>query len=189
MRVESRPAGGGAAGRVHIGVGLLVLIALGGCGAEGGAGGGRVIRPPVAGDTVPAFTGALLQGDSLSLRDLETPALVNLWATWCPPCRHEIPFLQELAERFGPDGLRVVGISSDDAGARDQVRGLASELGVTYDIVLDPRGTTMDLFRVVGLPATYLVDGDGVIRWSRTGPVSAADTTLLDAIAALVGTR
>lgn len=165
----------------------LAVAATLSCGGDAGEGGPP--RAPAVGDPVPAFTGSRLGGDSLSLRELGAPALVNLWATWCPPCRHETPFLQELWERYGPRGLRVVGISSDASGARDQVERFIAEAGVTYDIVLDPSGRTMDLFRVVGLPATYLVDAEGRITLARTGPVSETDSAFLGALEALLEQR
>lgn len=173
-----------------VGAALLVaslLLALGGCGGDGTSSGPR--GPVRAGDDLPEFRGSLLEGDSLSLSALGGPALVNLWATWCPPCRHEIPYLQELSTRYASRGLRVVGISSDGPRAVDQVREFVAQAGVTYDIVLDPLGETMDLFRVVGLPATYLVDRDGVVTLARTGPVSEADTAFVAEIEALLEAR
>ena len=144
--------------------------------------------PPRVGDAVPDLTFALLEGDSLALPDLAgRPALINLWATWCPPCRAEIPFLQSLHEEYGPRGLQVVGISEDNAGALGQVEDFLGEAGVTYENMLDPRGEAMDAFRLLGLPATYLVDADGRIALVRAGPVSEADQEFLNTIEALVG--
>ena len=161
-------------------VGILASAACSG-------GEGIPAAPPRVGDAMPELTFAVLDGDSLGLPDLAgQPALINLWATWCPPCRAEIPFLQSLHEEFGPRGLRVVGISEDNAGALDQVVDFLGEAEVTYENLLDPRGNAMDAFRLLGLPATYLVDAEGRIVLVRAGPVSEADEEFLATIEALV---
>jgi thiol-disulfide isomerase/thioredoxin len=179
--VARRPRAGGL--RVALGLAGAVLLAAG-C---GGGDGGLPAAPPRVGDAVPDLTFAVLEGDSLALPELAgSPALINLWATWCPPCRAEIPFLQTLHEEYGPRGLQVVGISEDNAGALDQVEDFLGEAGVTYANVLDPRSEAMDAFRLLGLPATYLVDAEGRIVLVRAGPVSEADTEFLDTIEALV---
>ncbi len=163
-------------------LGLVVVVsALGGCRGE-------VRGPPGPGDEAPDVVGLTLAGDSLALADLRgRPVLVNLWATWCAPCRRETPYLQSLFERYGPRGLRVVGISEDDASAGARVRDFAADAGVTYDILLDPRARAMDRYQVIGLPATFLLDGDGVIRLARIGQVQESDSTFVLALDALVG--
>jgi thiol-disulfide isomerase/thioredoxin len=164
---------------------LAAALALGGCAGEDGA---LPAAPPRVGDALPELTFAVLDADSLSLPELTgSPALINLWATWCPPCRAEMPFLQDIHEEYGPRGLQVVGISEDNAGALDQVEDFLGEIGATYTNALDPRSRAMDAFRVLGLPATYLVDAEGRIALVRAGPVSEADQEFLDTIEALVG--
>lgn len=161
---------------------MLALVgALAGCGES-------LERAPQVGDALPDLTFATLERtDSLSLADLEgRPVLLNMWATWCPPCREEIPFLQALHEEYGPRGLRVVGVSSDNAGAFDQVEEFLASAGVTYENLLDPGSAAMDAFRLFGLPATYLVDHEGRIALVRPAPVSEADTAFLSAIETIV---
>ena len=170
-------------GRRAAGTVVAVAFLGAGCFGEGGP-----TPPPRVGDPLPQLTFATLEGDSLSLGELgPVPALVNLWATWCPPCRAEIPFLETLHREFGPMGLRVIGVSADNRGALDQVEEFLAEAGVTYENVLDPRSETMDAFRLFGLPATYLVDAEGRIVLARAGPVSETDEEFLAAIRALVG--
>lgn len=161
---------------------IACALALTACGS-----GGERTGPPRNGSPVPEVAGLTLAGDSLALSDLRgSPALVNLWATWCPPCREEMPYLQSLHDRLSPEGLRTVAISVDDPSARRQVGSFIDEVGVDFDILLDPRGRSMDLFQVFGLPATFLVDADGVIRLFRIGPVVPADTAFVRALEALV---
>lgn len=160
------------------------MAAVGGIAACGGE--GSLARAPQVGDPAPALAFASLDGDTVALADLiGSPVLLNLWATWCPPCRAEIPFLQTIHEEYGPLGLRVVGISADNAGALDQVEDFLAEAGVTYDNLLDPRGEAMEVFRLLGLPATYLIDRKGNLVLNRTGQVSEADDAFIAAIRAI----
>jgi peroxiredoxin len=161
--------------------GWLAIALIGGAAAC--AGDATLARAPQVGDPLPAFVFASLDGDSVALADLAgSPVLLNLWATWCPPCRAEIPFLQTIHEEFAPLGLRVVGISADNAGALGQVRDFLAEAEVTYENLLDPRGESMEVFRLLGLPATYLVDREGNLALMRTGPVSEADEAFMEAL-------
>lgn len=160
---------------------LGLLLAFGACGVEAPQG------PPRAGDRLPALVAVDLLGDSVSTADYRGSALLlNLWATWCPPCRAEMPYLQALQDRFGAAGLAVVGVSVDDPGARRQLEAFLAEAGVTYDILLDPEMESMDALGAVGLPVTLLVDPEGVVRLFRTGPVVEGDERFLDAIRALL---
>lgn len=163
-------------------VALAGLLLIGACVPEGSA-------PPRAGDALPALSATTLEGQSVSLADYRGEAvLLNLWATWCPPCRAEMPYFQELSREYGPRGLNVVGVSVDNAGARDLLEAFLVEAGVDYDILLDPAMVSMDQLGVLGLPATFLVDTDGVVRHVRAGPVQEGDTTFTRAIEAILPT-
>lgn len=149
----------------------LLLLVLGVAACDAGPDG-----PPRAGDRAPDYDAATLDGDRVSLADLEgSPLLLNFWATWCTPCRTETPFLQSLHERYGEAGLRVVGVSMDSRGSVEEIRRFADEFGVTYRILHDPAQAGMDRFAIVGLPATFVLDSDGRIRFARIGPVSEED--------------
>ncbi|HSW29647.1 MAG TPA: TlpA disulfide reductase family protein [Longimicrobiales bacterium] len=138
---------------------------------------------PVVGSPATAYGARTLAGDSVTLADLRGKVvLLNFWATWCTPCRHETPFLDSLHARRSPEGLEVVGVSMDAPHARDQVADFVREFGVRYTILLDPQMRGSDLYRVVGLPASFLVDRDGVLRWMRFGPVSDTDRDFLAAL-------
>lgn len=145
-------------------LGLATLLPA--CGGEP-----RTGRPEV-GQPAPAYRGATLSGDTLDLRDLRgRPVLLNLWASWCVPCRTETPYLQALHERYRERGLEVVGVSVDNRTARNAVHDFVEEFGVTYTIVHDPEGRALDTFSALGLPATFVLDGEGTIRFLRIGPV------------------
>ena len=144
--------------------------------------------PPIAGDPVPDVQAVTLDGDAMALSDLRGQVvLVNLWATWCAPCRFETPFLQSLYDEYRERGFEIVGISVDDAGFEDVVREFTGEYGVTYTILHDPEMRSMDAFHAIGLPATYLVGRDGTIRFVRVGPVSEEDREFFDVLEAALG--
>ncbi len=133
-------------------------------------------KPPMPGSPAPAFMALDLQGDSVSLASLKGEVvLLNMWATWCAPCRFETPFLQELYEKHSEDGFHVVGVSMDSGNAADQVEMFKEEYAVTYTILLDPQMRGMDVYNVLGLPASFLIDREGVLRWMRYGPVGETD--------------
>ena len=138
---------------------------------------------PRIGTPAPPYGGTTLAGDSTSLTGLTGQVvLLNLWATWCAPCRHETPFLEGLFQEHREKGLTILGVSMDTGDARDQVAEFVQEYSVTYPILLDPQMRGMDIYRVMGLPASFLIDRDGVLRWMRIGPVSENDQEFLRAL-------
>lgn len=107
----------------------------------------------------PEFTLSDLTGVNWSLKDLRGKVvLVNFWATWCPPCRREMPDMDALYQRFGPRGLVVLAISDEDAG---KVTPFISEHKYTYPILLDPGRKVHQLFGVEGIPKSFLYGRDG----------------------------
>lgn len=178
------PAKGGPAdrlaGAVLAALCLLVVLLATGCGWEGTRSGG----PPRVGDPIPEYRAArFATSDSLALSDLRGEVvLLNVWATWCGPCRQETPFLQSLHEAHRHEGLRVVGVSVDTRRSAGQIDTFLEEMGVEYDILHDPEMSAMDRFSVLGLPATFLVDRDGVIRFVRMGPIFEDDPAFLEAL-------
>jgi cytochrome c-type biogenesis protein len=137
------------------------------------------------GAPAPRYGAINLQGDSVHLRDLrDRVVLLNVWATWCEPCREEIPALQALQERHSPRGLEVVGVSIDFLSEREKLRPFADSYGVTYTLWHDTDDTILRRFQVVGAPATFLIDRDGVMRWKHMGAIEADDPDLAAAIEA-----
>jgi len=145
--------------------------------------GGRDDRGPRVGDPAPSYTVSTLNGDSISLADLRgEPVLLNFWATWCTPCKAETPFIESLYREYGKRGVQVVGVSLDSPESGDEVRSWIRKMGVTYRILRDGRQVALDRFSLVGIPATYLLDADGTIRFARLGPVSPGDRDLKAAL-------
>jgi peroxiredoxin len=105
------------------------------------------------------FTLADLSGAKWTLRSLAGKVvLVNFWATWCPPCRKELPDLQALAERFGSRGLVVLAISDEEA---EKVTPFVADHKLSYPVLLDPGRKVNDLFRVEGIPKSFVYDRSG----------------------------
>ena len=105
------------------------------------------------------FTLTDLQGKAWNLKELRGKVvLVNFWATWCPPCRKEIPDLEMLYNRFKGQGLVILAISDEEL---DKVKPFIGERNVTYTVLLDPGRKVNELFQVVGIPKTFIYDRYG----------------------------
>lgn len=102
--------------------------------------------------------------DSVSIREEAkgTVTLINIWATWCIPCRAEMPAMEKLYQELGPKGLRIVAVSIDEGGPGD-VQSFVRELGLTFDILHDQSGDIQRVFQTTGVPESFLLDRDGVI--------------------------
>jgi len=146
---------------------------------------GRVI--PRVGNPAIEYPAATLAGDTVTLASMRgNVVLMNLWATWCAPCRSETPYLEEIYEQYHDRGLEVVGISLDTGDSADDVEMFAEEYGVTYTILHDPQMRGMDLYQAPGLPATFMIDREGILRWVRYGPILEGDKDFLGALEALL---
>jgi cytochrome c biogenesis protein CcmG/thiol:disulfide interchange protein DsbE len=121
------------------------------------------IRPQY---TVTTRDGRVLTQDSLAGRVV----FVNVWATWCPPCRVEMPALQSLAESYAADSLVVLGLSVDRGPAADVDRFLA-ERGITYPVAIVGDAVIAAFGGVVGYPTSMIIGRDGVVRHTVLGPV------------------
>jgi len=114
-----------------------------------------------------------LDGRVMSTRNWQGKVtLVNFWATWCGPCREEIPFLVQLAERY-PDHLRIIGVSEDE-GAPGKVHDFARQYGINYPIVMSTTEIKRQFPGVFALPTTFVLDPDGKIVQTHVGLVSPA---------------
>ena len=139
--------------------------------------------PPRVGEPARDYAATNLLGEEVSLEQLRGQVvLLNLWATWCTPCRMETPYLQSVYEEYADQGFEIVGISMDTGDAADDVAMFVDEYAVTYTILHDPEMRGMELYRVLGLPATFLIDREGVLRWMRYGPIPEDDPDFVGAL-------
>lgn len=130
------------------------------------------------GQVAPSLELPRLEGGTLSLEELRGKVvLLNIWATWCPPCVKEMPSMQRVYEKHREDGLEIVAVAVDDEpGIRQpdgRIEGLVSDfvdrLGLTFPVVVDPTGETERRFGTDYLPTTYLIDREGRIRVTEVG--------------------
>ena len=90
--------------------------------------------------------------------------LLNIWATWCAPCRIEMPSMERLQQRLGPKGLRIVAVSVDDPGMEARINAFAEELDLTFELLHDAPGRIRQQYQTTGVPETFIIGRDGTIR-------------------------
>ena len=135
------------------------------------------------GQPAPAYAAQSMSGDSVSLASMRGKVvLLNVWATWCGPCRQEIPELRAIHAKYKDRGLQLIGVSVDADGSDDAIRSFATDFKMDYAIWRDPGESVSALFRMSGVPATFVIDREGVLRWKATGAVQPGDTSLTNAI-------
>lgn len=129
-------------------------------------------QPVVAGAPAPIFSFPLLSGGTSSLGDYKGKVvLVNVWATWCPPCIEEMPDLQNLYAQMKSQNLpfEILGVSIDALGG-DAVQKWVERFRLTFPILLDPRGSIKKLYRTTGVPETFIIDPQGRLVQKIIGP-------------------
>ena len=133
--------------------------------------------PVQEGQRAPDFRAPSLRGDTVALSALRgRVVLVNAWATWCVPCRWEMPAIERLYQRLGPRGLVILAVSEDEIGPASpgdptgDVARFVTENGLSFTVLLDPRGQLQESFGIAGLPTTFLIDRQGRIVRRVLGP-------------------
>ncbi len=136
----------------------------------------RVDRPPSpqVGFAAPDFTLETLGGETVSLADLRGQVvLINFWATWCPPCRAEMPAIQQVYETYRDQGFTVLAVDVQEGKA--QVANFAEERGLSFPILMDLDGAVSARYQVKAMPSTFFVDRSGVIQEiTLGGPMAEA---------------
>ena len=157
---------------------LLTGVSMIGCSAAGGR--TEIVVPPpsavasdstsqavvgtAVGDTAPDFQLARQDGSPVSPKDLRgQPAVLIFWTAWCPTCKEEAPHINELAARYEPRGVRVVGINIQDSPAR--LAGGVKDFGIKYPVVSDADASVARRYKVVGTPTVVFLDQQGVVRY------------------------
>ena len=115
--------------------------------------------PPITAKTIDAPPAARTLADYKG-----RVVILNIWATWCQPCRTEMPSMEKLYKEFAPQGLEIVAVSIDDAGADQTIRDFVKEFGLTFTILHDPAAETARRYQVTGYPESFVIGREGTIR-------------------------
>jgi peroxiredoxin len=121
------------------------------------------------GSLAPDFLLKTLDGGEIRFSDLRGKAvIVNLWATWCGPCRKEMPQFVAAYDRYREEGLEIIAVNVQESPS--VIQPFVDDFGMDFPVALDKRGTVSDKYRILGLPMTYFIDRQGVIRDIFQGP-------------------
>jgi thiol-disulfide isomerase/thioredoxin len=163
-------------GTVTVAALVLAITVVVGC---------RGVGAPRAGDLAPDFVLPDLEQNVQKLSNHRGKAvLVNLWATWCPPCIAELPLLDEIVRDYGPKGLIVLGIAGDDDAER--VREFVVKHSPAFKVLLDPGGTVGTQYGITGYPESFLVDRDGKLVAKFVGPLPSDSGRLAQSVSSLL---
>jgi thiol-disulfide isomerase/thioredoxin len=136
----------------------------------------------------PAFTLEQRGGGSVSLADLRGKVvLVNFWATWCGPCRKEMPLLEQIHRKYAPLGLVMVGINVEEDGRLFDT--FLKDVPVSFPILLDPKNGVSKLYDVAAMPSTVIIDRKGNIRYVHQGYQPGDENAYQDMVRTLIRER
>ena len=156
---------------------LVPLLFLAACSKE--------VQKPEVGHPAPDFSVTTLDGTTVRLNDLRGKVVfLNLWATWCPPCREEMPSMVRLYEAFRGQELEIVAVSED----RDMeaLRRFVAQYRVPFTVAVDKDQSVFRLYRATGVPETHLINKKGIIEASQIGPFDWTAPGVMDAVRALL---
>lgn len=123
------------------------------------------ISQPYKGFLAPDFELATTSGEIIRLSELRGKAIIlNFWASWCPPCRAEMPAIEAVHQAYQDQGLVVLGINATNQDQVSQVNEYTDKLELSFQILFDTSGIAQDVYAVSALPTTYFIDREGIIR-------------------------
>lgn len=144
---------------------------------------------PGVGDRAPDFTLPTLNGNPVSLADYRgNIVFLSFWATWCPPCREEMPSMESLYQRLKMRGFEILAVSIDTQG-EDVVRPFVTEYAITFPVLLDPDNRISRLYVLTGVPETFVIDGDGIILLKIIGAQDWMKKEWLDYFDRVIGKK
>ena len=133
---------------------------------------GMPVQAPQVGNLAPDFQLSNLEGQSISLSDFRgSPVLINFWATWCPPCREEMPFIQEIYEEWLDK--RLVLLAVDIGESPDTVESFMQSYNLSFPVLLDTNQDVALEYNIRYIPTTFLIDEDGIIQVVKVGAFSS----------------
>jgi len=120
------------------------------------------------GELAPKFQLQNLDGQSVALSKFRgKPVVLNFWATWCPPCRDEMPYIQEIYNEWSDKGLVVLAINYGESASR--VKKFVQYYGLSFPVLLDTKQDVAQKYNVRGIPTTFFIDKDGIIQDMKVG--------------------
>jgi cytochrome c biogenesis protein CcmG, thiol:disulfide interchange protein DsbE len=126
---------------------------------------------PEQGKPAPSFTSPALSGGEVTLADhVGEVVIVNFWATWCPPCKAEMPGINAFYERHQDEGLVVLAVNAKES--ESLVRPFIEASGFSFPVLLDPAGSVVNQYQIRSFPTTIVIDRDGVVRHIQVGMIS-----------------
>jgi len=157
-------------------IALMLTIGLAACGANG-----EVPTPTGSavsgsngldvGQQAPSFSAQLVNGQQVNLESLRGKVvLVNFWATWCGPCRNEMPFFQSLSDKYDKKDFQVLAVNFLEK--QDTILDFTKKLNLKFDVALDPKGEINKQYGVLQYPVSYVIGRDGKILARQAGPFS-----------------
>lgn len=139
----------------------------------------------LTGRSAPDFALKSSTGENMRLSEHRGEVvMVNFWATWCGPCRQEMPLLDELYSRYQRVGFSLLGVNIDDNSSK--AMNMASELGVSFPVLFDSRKEVSKLYEVDAMPVTVLIDREGTVRYVHHGYKPGYEEMYLDQIRSLL---
>ena len=126
-------------------------------------------QPVMEGVTAPGFTLSSVAGNEINLEDYRGKfVFLNIWATWCAPCREEMPSMQSLYEKMAGTNFEMLALSID--AGKEEVAQFVEEFGLTFPVPLDPEQKISPQYKITGVPETFLIGPDGVVMHHIIGP-------------------
>lgn len=144
-------------------------------------------EPVAAGEKAAPFKLTDLQGDSVTMAALRGKVVfLNIWATWCAPCREEMPSMEKLYQKLHGDKDFVMLAISQDTGSREEVMAYVKKHGYHFDVLLDPKNDVAEAYNVSGVPETFIIDREGRIVAHHSGAFDWSQPSIQDALEELL---
>ena len=131
---------------------------------------------PRQGFLAPDFELTTTKGETIRLSELAgRPVLVNIWASWCPPCKAEMPEMERIHQEYGPQGFTILAVNATNQDSLSSMAAFVDQEGLTFPILLDSDGSVTRKYQVQALPSSFFVGRDGTVRQVMIGgPMSEA---------------
>ena len=153
----------------------VLVLGVAGCTGKDGAAGKQAEQ----GTAAPALQGKTVGGEYVQLSDYAGKVvLLNVWATWCKPCKQELPELGRLHRELSDRDFTVLGVTVDKVQAMPAVKHFIKQYDLQYPMIFDPDGHSVGAYEIKGYPTSFIIGRDGTLRWRRDGMIQDNDGAL-----------